>query len=168
MKPDWDKLIVEYKGHASVLVADVDCTAAGKDLCEKVGVKGFPTIKYGDPNDLEDYDGGRSFKDLQKFAKENLGPRCGPANLDLCDEARKTDIAEFMKMDAEELAAKIAVQEEAIKKVDSEQEQTLKSLNEKYQLMMGTAETKKKKVKDSGLNLAKAVSAHRKTAKREL
>jgi len=32
MKPAWDKLMKEYKGHASALVADVDCTAAGKPL----------------------------------------------------------------------------------------------------------------------------------------
>merc|ERR1719254_333760 len=88
----------EYADHKSVLIADVDCTAAGKDLCEEVGVQGFPTIKYGDPNNLEDYEGGRDLSALQKFAKENLGPRCGPANLDLCDAENKKKIDGFMAM----------------------------------------------------------------------
>ena len=40
----------EYEGHPSVLVADVDCTAAGQELCQQQDVQGYPTIKWGDPN----------------------------------------------------------------------------------------------------------------------
>ena len=69
MKPDWDKLISQFKDSSSVLIADVDCTAGGKSLCDEVGVKGYPTIKHGDPNNLEDYKGGRDFSALEKFAK---------------------------------------------------------------------------------------------------
>merc|ERR1719400_1785041 len=98
MKPDWDKLMAEFEGHSSVLIADVDCTADGKDLCEEVGVEGFPTIKFGDPNDLETYEGGRDFKALKKFAQESLGPRCGPANLELCDADAKKVIDEYLAM----------------------------------------------------------------------
>lgn len=29
------------------MIADVDCTAEGKSLCDEQGVQGFPTIKYG-------------------------------------------------------------------------------------------------------------------------
>lgn len=88
----------EFKDSTTSLVADVDCTTEGKDLCEKHGVKGYPTIKYGDVSDLQDYNGGRSFEDLKKFAEENLGPSCGPANLDLCDEDKKSKFESFMKM----------------------------------------------------------------------
>lgn len=35
MKPDWDKLMNEYENHESVLVGEVDCTAAGKSLCDE-------------------------------------------------------------------------------------------------------------------------------------
>ena len=41
-----------------------------------MGVEGLPTIKFGDPANLEDYEGEREFDDLAKFAKDNLGPRC--------------------------------------------------------------------------------------------
>merc|ERR1712216_90583 len=78
----------EFKDSKSAVVADVDCTVH-QDLCGKHGVQGYPTIKYGDPNNMEDYQGGRSYEDLSAFAKENLGPSCGPANLDLCDAEQK-------------------------------------------------------------------------------
>jgi len=66
MKPDWDSLADEYKDSQTVLIADVDCTAGGQPLCEKYGVKGYPTIKTfraGDA-DGEAYEGGRSLDDL--------------------------------------------------------------------------------------------------------
>merc|ERR1712190_357653 len=101
---DWDKLMKKYEGSKTALVADVDCTTdEGKKLCETHGVEGFPTIKWGDPNNLEAYEGGRDLKALQKFAKENLGPTCSPANIDLCDEAKKKMIDEFMGMSVGDL-----------------------------------------------------------------
>merc|ERR1712167_378462 len=75
----------EYKDSKTAGVYDVDCTAAGKALCEQHGVRGYPTLKYGDPSNLEDYKGGRSLQALSDFAKENLKPVCSPANIDLCD-----------------------------------------------------------------------------------
>ena len=61
MKPDWDSLSADYASSSKVIVADVDCTAAGKPLCDKYGVRGYPTIKYVNPPDEEgeDYKGGR-------------------------------------------------------------------------------------------------------------
>merc|ERR1739845_258005 len=115
MKPDWDKLAAEYKDSSTVVIADVDCTAGGKALCDGVGVRGYPTIKYGDPDDLQDYKGGRSFADLKKFA-EGLGPQCGPANLDLCDDAKKKQISEFQAMSASDREKNIKEKEEAITK----------------------------------------------------
>lgn len=79
MKPDWDKLMVEYEGSDVAGVYDVDCTKAGESLCRKAGVRGYPTIMYGDPADvqqLEKYKGPRTFDGLLKFAKDNLhGPK---------------------------------------------------------------------------------------------
>merc|ERR1719379_2923818 len=59
-----------YAGDDDILVADVDCTAAGKQLCMKAGVRGYPTIKYGSPAKLLTYSGGRDFKTLEAFAKK--------------------------------------------------------------------------------------------------
>jgi hypothetical protein len=68
---------------ATGIVADVDCTAEdSKQLCEANGVEGYPTLKYGDPVDLQTYEGGRTYKELMKFAKANLAaPPCGPLHM---------------------------------------------------------------------------------------
>jgi hypothetical protein len=107
----------EYAGSDSRLIADVDCTTEGQSLCEKIGVSGYPTIKWGDPADLKDYEGGRSLEDLKAFAEENLGPTCGPENLDLCEAKKKKKIEDYMKMPLDKLEAKM---KEAIRKVDEE------------------------------------------------
>merc|ERR1719446_638974 len=107
MKPAWDKLMGEFSGNPGVLIADVDCTEAGKDLCEKHEVQGFPTIKYGDPDELKSYEGGRSYEDLKKFASESLGPQCGPGeNIGLCSEKVKQKIEKYLKMPVGELEEK--------------------------------------------------------------
>lgn len=45
MKPAWDQLSTEFLGSKGSGVYDVDCTAAGKPLCDANDVTGFPTIK---------------------------------------------------------------------------------------------------------------------------
>ena len=98
----------EFKGNPNSLVADVDCTTEGQPLCEKHGVRGYPTIKWGDPAELKDYQGGRSFDDLKKFASENLGPQCGPGeNIDLCSADVKAKIEGYLKMSADRMEGKI-------------------------------------------------------------
>merc|ERR1740116_839020 len=98
----------EFKGSTTALAADVDCTADGEALCQKNEVQGYPTIKYGDPSGLKDYEGGRSFEDLKKFAEENLGPSCGPGdNIDLCDEETKAAINKYVTMSAGKLEGRI-------------------------------------------------------------
>lgn len=64
----------EYADNKGVLVADVDCTAAGKDLCATHKITGYPSIKYGDPGDLKDYKGERTLEALQALA-QTLEPR---------------------------------------------------------------------------------------------
>merc|ERR1712232_360522 len=58
------------EGHETALVADVDCTAAGQELCSANGVQGYPTLKYGDPSDLQDYKGGRDFGSLNHLPRK--------------------------------------------------------------------------------------------------
>merc|ERR1712176_1590045 len=109
MKPDWGKLAIEYSNSSSIVVAAVDCIGAGKSLCNLAGVKGFPTIKYGDPSDIkgmEDYKGQRTYKALSSFAAK-LGPLCGPARLEHCSEEQMHRIAEFDAMSPEERQALI-------------------------------------------------------------
>jgi len=99
--------MADFEGSSTSLVGDVDCTADGKELCSKMDVRGYPTIKHGDPSDLQDYNGARSYEELKKFADENLGPSCGPENLDLCPEGDKAKLESFMKMSAGKLEGKV-------------------------------------------------------------
>lgn len=124
MKPAWDKLMDTFKNSEIALVADVDCTADGKDLCTTHGIRGYPTIKYGTADELKDYTGGRDFDELKKFADDNLGPICGPANVNVCDEETRGKLERFLAMSSEEImdarnAAEIEVQK-AFAKVNRE------------------------------------------------
>jgi len=168
MKPDWDKLMAEYKDSKTVLIADVDCTTTGKDLCSEKGVRGYPTIKHGDPNNLEDYKGGRTLSDLQTFAKDNLGPTCGPANLDLCDAAKKDQINKFTSMSVADLEAAIKEKETESKNAETEADTFLKGLQAQYEEASKAKEAKQASIKESGHGLLKAVLAHRKKSKSEL
>jgi len=168
MKPAWDKLIAEFKDSKTALVADVDCTAGGKDLCEQVGVRGYPTIKYGDPNNLEDYKGGRDFEALKKFAQENLGPTCGPAHLELCDDAKKAEIDKFSKMSAADLDAAIKEKTDAMAKTEANFKEFVEGLQKQYTEASEKKDKDVEEIKNSGFGLMKAVAAHSKAAKSEL
>jgi len=167
MKPDWDKLIDEFSGSKTALIADVDCTESGKSLCEKHDVRGYPTIKYGDPGDLKAYEGGREYDALKKFAEENLGPTCGPDNLDLCDEDDKKQVAKFLKMDADELEMAIEEADAKVKKVDEKHTKKIKKLEGEIQDVrskIAKEETKKasaieKESKKTGLKFMKAIAS---------
>jgi len=157
MKKDWDKLMKEYKDSKTVLIADVDCTAEGKDLCETHGVQGFPTIKYGDPADLQDYEGGRDLKALKKFAKESLKPVCSPTNIDLCDAEKKAAIEALMKKSDEDLETEIAAKEKELKEAEEHFDAEVKKLQETYESLQKEKTDKQKEIKDSGLGLMKGV-----------
>jgi len=161
MKPDWDKLMAQFAGSATQLVADVDCTAEGKPLCDANGVKGYPTIKWGDPSALEDYKGGRDLKTLQKFAEENLKPICSPANIDLCDADKKAEIDKFSSMSDADLAAEIAAKEKLIEDAEANFKDEVSKLQATYQALMEAKEKTAEDVKASGLGLMKAVKAYK-------
>jgi len=168
MKPAWDKLMAEFKDSKTALVGDVDCTGAGKDLCSDVGVRGYPTIKQGDPNNLEDYKGGRDFDSLKKFAEENLGPTCGPANLDLCDAEKKADIEKFSKMSASDLEAAIKEKTDAMEKLETDFKEWGDGMKKQYYEKEEKKNEAVAAMKDSGLGVMNAVAAHSKASKSEL
>mmetsp|Transcript_35209 Transcript_35209/g.62226 ORF Transcript_35209/g.62226 Transcript_35209/m.62226 type:complete len:176 (+) Transcript_35209:229-756(+) len=162
MKPAWDKLMKNWnKGDRMKhsVIADVDCTGTGKPLCEENGVKGFPTIKWGDVTALEDYSGPRDYDGLKKFAKENLKPMCSVANVDLCDEEKKKLIAELQAMDTEKLEEEIAKGDADIKAAEETFESEVKKLQEHYTQLQTEKDDTIKEVKASGLSLMKAVAA---------
>jgi hypothetical protein len=158
MKPDWDKLMKAFKDDESRLVADVDCTTGGKALCDQVGVRGYPTIKHGDPNNLEDYKGGRDYSALEKFAK-GLKPVCSPAKMDLCEPEMKEKILELQKLSAADLDTQIKEKEAEIEKAEKFFTDEVDKLQKSYQKLQEDKESTITAVKDSGLGLMKSVKA---------
>lgn len=170
MAGDWEKLAKDFASDKVGLVAEVDCTTEGKPLCDANGVRGFPTLKYGDPSALEDYKGGRTYSDLSKFAKENLKPVCSIANIELCDAEKKGQIEKYQAMSVEDL--KKSVEEDEKKMADAEQEfqDAVAKLQAEYQKITEDKEETLTKIKDAGLGLMKAVlvSKSKSDAKEEL
>jgi len=167
MKPAWDALMAEYKNHPTILVADVDCTAAGKPLCDQAGVKGYPTIKFGDPANLEDYKGGRDESALKAHAK-TLKPSCSPANIDLCDDAAKAEIEALQALSAADLDAQISEKEKLLEEAETTFKTEVEKLQKKYEELMKTKEETETSVKEAGLGLMKAVKAAKKKGHGEL
>lgn len=157
MKPDWDKLMDAYAGSATQLIADVDCTTEGKPLCDANGVRGYPTIKYGDPSALEDYKGGRDYNSLVKFAEENLKPICSPSNIELCDDEKKAEITKLQAMPTAELKASIAEKEKEMEDAESNFKDEVQKLQDTYQKLSADKEAKLAAIKEAGLGLMKAV-----------
>lgn len=164
MKPDWDKLMDEFKGSATQLVAEVDCTSdGGKPLCESNGVRGYPTLKWGDPSSLEDYSGGRTFDALKTFASDNLKPICSPVNLDLCGEEEKKELQKYMDMSDADLESSIKEKEAELEKAEADFKEVVESLQQQYQDATKAKEDKIAAVKEAGLSMMKKVQASKKT-----
>ena len=119
----------------------------------------YPTLKWGDPSALEDYDGGRSYEDFKEFADENLKPMCSPSNIDLCDDAKKAEIKKFQSMSDADLAKYISDQEEKAAKVESDFESFVEGLQAQYEAAMEKMQADTTAIKKAGLGLAKAVRA---------
>ena len=159
MKPDWDKLMEAFADSTTQLVADVDCTAAGKPLCDANGVRGYPTIKWGDPDALQEYQGGRDYAALEKFAKEKLVPICSPKNIDLCDEDKKKEIEKFQAMAPEELAKAIAEKEREQAEIEADYKEFVNGLQNSFKEATEKKDAALEEIKKSGLGLMKSVHA---------
>lgn len=167
MKPDWDRLMQEFKDHPTTLVADVDCTAGGASKCGEVGVEGYPTIKYGDPNNLENYEGERSYGALSSVAK-GLKPLCSPAARDSCDSEQTEKLEELMDMDDEELDAQIEEQDARLAAAELEFTERVEELEATFKQYEAEKDAKVSDVKASGVGLMKSVKAHRRKGSAEL
>jgi len=167
MKPAWDKLMKEFAGHDSAGVYDVDCTAAGKPLCDANGVRGFPTIKWGDPNALETYESGRDYDSLLEFAQENLKPTCSPANIELCDAERTAQIEKYSSMSDADLAAAIKEGDEKMEAAEKHFKDEVSKLQSTYEGLMTAKDEAVEAVKDSGLGMMKSIAAHKKKAAKD-
>jgi len=135
---EWRKLADEYRNDENILVAAVDCEHEDSAvLCDDFGIEGYPTFKYGDPTDLREYEGDRSYRALSKFAKENLKPSCSINAIHLCSKEKKELIEKFMSMSMEDLMKIIDRVDEELEGLEDEVEDKIDGIGEKYEEIMG-------------------------------
>ena len=160
-------MIEDFADSPNQLVADVDCTGAGEPLCDDFGIEGFPTLKWGDPSDLQDYNGGRSYDDLKAFADENLKPLCSVANIDLCDNDKKAEIEKYQGMTIEALEDEVQKEEQKIEEALKSFEEEVEKLQSKYESLNAEKEQQIAAVKNGGLGLMKSVIKNMSTEKKD-
>ncbi|CAB9510230.1 disulfide-isomerase-like protein EhSep2 [Seminavis robusta] len=154
MKPDWDKLMAEFEDSKTQLVAEVDCTSdGGKPLCEANNIRGYPTLKWGDPAELEDYSGGRDLETLKTFAQENLKPLCSPTHMELCDKDHQTEIKKYLGMGAKKLQKQIDAKQKEVSKVEADFKKQTEQLQKQYKDATAKKDEKIAKIKRDGLSL---------------
>ncbi|CAL9203221.1 unnamed protein product [Musa hybrid cultivar] len=74
LAPTYEKVGSAYKLEEDVIIANLDADKH-KDLAEKYGVSGYPTLKFFPKGNKggEDYDGDRDLDDFVKFLNEKCG-----------------------------------------------------------------------------------------------
>ena len=133
MAPAWEKLAEDYKDSDLTLIAEVDCTVE-EELCETFEIQGFPTLHYGDVNDVQDYTGGRDYDSLKAFTKEHLeNPICSIRNKDACTQEVKDAISELEKKTVEDLHAIVEEFEKNAEEADSLLQAEIDRIEEEYQ-----------------------------------
>jgi len=149
----------KYEGHADVLVGESDCTGAGKGLCEELQVQGYPTLKYGDPASLTDYQGARDLEGLKRFADTELRPVCSLSRMDLCDEAQRERIEALQKLSPLELAAGIKESEKELADLEIKFKADVEQLQREYKELQDSKAKAAAEVRAGGLGLMRAVQA---------
>jgi len=74
--PEFEKAATVLKNNdPPVMLAEVDCTAEGKETCSEYGVSGYPTLKaYKRGEKVFDYDGPREADGIVKHMRSKAGP----------------------------------------------------------------------------------------------
>jgi len=155
IRPGWDRLMRKNTDE-SILIAEVDCEGMGKELCTDNGITGYPTIKYGNPQSLEIYDGKRDKKSIKKFISQ-LEPLCSPSTMENCDEEEKKIINKFMKMSYKDLKKDVAKDEKKMKEAHETLEKGTVKLQEEFRKLQEEQAARLKEIADTGIDTMKIV-----------
>jgi len=168
LAPAWSKLMDEYVDSATVVVAESDCTAKGKKLCETHGIKGFPSIRFGDPSNLEEYKNGRDFGSLSDFAA-GLLPPCNVNSLENCDEQQIEDISELGLLTEEELQVRVSEYDQSVTEINAVFKDAVSELQKTYQTLTKTKDDSLSKLTTKlKINMVKSILSKDEEIKVEL
>ncbi|KAH8072359.1 hypothetical protein JL721_3628 [Aureococcus anophagefferens] len=84
----WKLLSKELRNNTQVLVGTVNCGAVGKPICEYMGIEST-TVAWGDPWNLQPYDGGASYDELYGLVRRRM-------TFCAVDETQKDWLAAFL------------------------------------------------------------------------
>mmetsp|Transcript_9932 Transcript_9932/g.12586 ORF Transcript_9932/g.12586 Transcript_9932/m.12586 type:complete len:218 (+) Transcript_9932:43-696(+) len=159
MAPDYEK-VASTSSSPDIIIAEVDCTNdINNSLCSSHGIQSFPTLKYGNPSSLSDYDGGRDYASMKDFVQTIKVP-CSLLNLEKCSKEEKMSIEEIKKMSDEEIAKEIQAVESILAKEDERLQGLTMKLQEKFEGMMKDHEERMNEMKVKGdYDLKKAILA---------
>jgi hypothetical protein len=146
----------DWKDSEIGMIAEVECTEE-KNLCDNHDVRGFPTLKYGDPLDLETYEGDRKYSSMAEFAKNNLVPLCSPKRMELCDEEKKQQILAYMAMPKDELESVIHEEGKKLEEAEAKFLAEVQALQDKYEALTQEKEDTVAAVKAGGLGFMRTV-----------
>jgi len=127
----------------------VDCTAAGQPLCQKYGIKGYPTLKYrtSTAKSLKDYQGGRGYGDLKSFVDRTFKASCDAVSRKGCNPQEVRYLEKVGDKTVEELLEERNTKSAELKEVQAEKKKAEKAHKEVM-----------KKFKKKEVALKKAVS----------
>jgi len=117
MVPDFEKLKKQYADTPNVMVADIDCTGPGQQVCQQHQVQGYPTLKIIQDGKTIDYNGERNYEGMKREIESKLNPKpaCSLESKDACSKEDRAILEESEKMSKAERAAKIKQVEQEIK-----------------------------------------------------
>merc|ERR1719313_2452788 len=118
--PDMERVATDYKNSRSVAILNVDCDSAGKGLCGKYQVQGFPTLKVfkfkAGSKSPQDFNGGRDYNSIKRYIEKELaGPECSLEDKEGCEPGERKILEESEKMSVADRRAKITELESQIK-----------------------------------------------------
>ena len=131
LKPDWDALADKLAESGDTVIADVDCTDEqfGKQICDRMGVRGYPGLKYwlkGDKN-ANDYEGSRDLDALTEFVRDELGKPCTISTIENCNEENAAIVRKNAELSPQKRHKRIVKLE---KKISDSEAATKKLLDE--------------------------------------
>ena len=157
---DWEHLSDDWKDNEVGFVAEIDCSGAGRDLCEANDITYLPTLKWGDPAAPEEYaqDADRTYATLSDFAKEHLKPVCSASNLDVCDPEKREKLKEYLDLSLKDLRAAIQAEEAKMSQAEEAFSKAVEKLQSEYELLAEKREQEITEIKQAGLTMMKSAA----------
>lgn len=132
LKPAWETVRDEVKDVDFLRIGTIDCTDDGnKALCDRNAIQGFPTIKYGHLDNLENYEGGRDVEALRSFALD-LKPVCAIGFEVHCSDEEQTLLASLIDMDAATLENSIKEHDVKVQGIEKRYTDDVAKLQNEY------------------------------------